>query len=173
MNSFVSREANQATRGRFLSYRRAAVEARPPAPDDCARGSSGAAAPWDSCCAISRAGAGLRSIAEPVVDTTSEFAELVLAMLGVAAKLEPAHRQAHGAGPGRRQSKGRQIRPQADAHPAPAVGGSRTRRRRRDTAQRYPDRPTLAGLRHHGEKQKRCQNDQVYDTLQHRRPPGS
>jgi DNA invertase Pin-like site-specific DNA recombinase len=30
----------------------------------------------------------LRSIAEPVVDTTSDFAELVLAMLGVAAKLE-------------------------------------------------------------------------------------
>ena len=35
-----------------------------------------------------RAGVGLRSIAEPVVDTTSDFAELVLAMLGVAAKLE-------------------------------------------------------------------------------------
>src|SRR6266481_9762509 len=34
---------------------------------------------------MQRAGAGLRSIAEPVVDTTSE---LVLAMLGVAAKLE-------------------------------------------------------------------------------------
>jgi hypothetical protein len=30
----------------------------------------------------------LRSLAEPVVDTTSDFAELVLAMLGVAAKLE-------------------------------------------------------------------------------------
>jgi len=35
-----------------------------------------------------QAGAGLRSLAEPVVDTTSDFAELVLAMLGVAAKLE-------------------------------------------------------------------------------------
>jgi len=35
-----------------------------------------------------KAGAGLRSIAEPVVDTTSDFAELVLAMPGVAAKLE-------------------------------------------------------------------------------------
>ena len=34
------------------------------------------------------AGAGLQSLAEPVVDTTSDFAELVLAMLGVAAKLE-------------------------------------------------------------------------------------
>src|SRR6476661_8035559 len=37
---------------------------------------------------MQRAGAGLRSIAEPVVDTTSDFAELVLALLGVAAKLE-------------------------------------------------------------------------------------
>jgi DNA invertase Pin-like site-specific DNA recombinase len=37
---------------------------------------------------MQRAGAGLRSIAEPVVDTTSDFAELVLAMLGVATKLE-------------------------------------------------------------------------------------
>jgi DNA invertase Pin-like site-specific DNA recombinase len=37
---------------------------------------------------MQRVGAGLRSIAEPVVDTTSDFAELVLAMLGVAAKLE-------------------------------------------------------------------------------------
>ena len=30
----------------------------------------------------------LRSLAEPVLDTTGDFAELVLAMLGVAAKLE-------------------------------------------------------------------------------------
>jgi DNA invertase Pin-like site-specific DNA recombinase len=37
---------------------------------------------------MQRIGAGLRSIAEPVLDTTGDFAELVLAMLGVAAKLE-------------------------------------------------------------------------------------
>lgn len=37
---------------------------------------------------MQRAGAGLRSLAEPMADTTSDFAELVLAMLGVAAKLE-------------------------------------------------------------------------------------
>ena len=37
---------------------------------------------------LKKAGVGLRSIAEPVVDTTSDFAELVLAMLGVAPKLE-------------------------------------------------------------------------------------
>jgi DNA invertase Pin-like site-specific DNA recombinase len=37
---------------------------------------------------MQRAGTGLRSIAEPVVDTRSDFAALVLAMLGVAVKLE-------------------------------------------------------------------------------------
>jgi DNA invertase Pin-like site-specific DNA recombinase len=37
---------------------------------------------------LQKAGAGLRSLGEPVVDTTSDFAEFVLAMLGVAAKLE-------------------------------------------------------------------------------------
>lgn len=37
---------------------------------------------------IQQAGAGLRSLAEPVLDTTGDLAELVLAMLGVAAKLE-------------------------------------------------------------------------------------
>jgi DNA invertase Pin-like site-specific DNA recombinase len=47
--------------------------------------------------------AGLRSLAEPVVDTTSDFAELVLAMLGVAAKLE------------RRRIKERTARGRADA----------------------------------------------------------
>lgn len=52
---------------------------------------------------MQRAGAGLRSLAEPVVDTTSDFAELVLAMLGVAAKLE------------RRRIKERTARGRADA----------------------------------------------------------
>jgi DNA invertase Pin-like site-specific DNA recombinase len=37
---------------------------------------------------MQRAGAGLRSLAEPLVDTTSEFSDLVLAVLGLAAKLE-------------------------------------------------------------------------------------
>jgi DNA invertase Pin-like site-specific DNA recombinase len=37
---------------------------------------------------MQRAGAVLRSLAEPVIDTTSNFAELGLAMLGVAAELE-------------------------------------------------------------------------------------
>jgi DNA invertase Pin-like site-specific DNA recombinase len=52
------------------------------------------------------AGGGLRSIAEPVVDTTSDFGELVLARLGVAAKLERRRileRTARAAGPMRRR----------------------------------------------------------------------
>ena len=37
---------------------------------------------------LQRAGVGLRSLAEPIIDTTSDFAEIVLAVLGVSAKLE-------------------------------------------------------------------------------------
>ncbi len=37
---------------------------------------------------LERAGAGLRSLAEPVIDTTSDFKELILAIFGIAAKLE-------------------------------------------------------------------------------------
>ena len=35
-----------------------------------------------------KAGAGIRSLTEPFLDTTSDFAEIVFAILGVAAKLE-------------------------------------------------------------------------------------
>src|SRR3954469_13264107 len=37
---------------------------------------------------MQRAGAGIRSLAEPFLDTTSDFAEIVFAILDVAAKLE-------------------------------------------------------------------------------------
>ncbi len=37
---------------------------------------------------IQRAGAGIRSLAEPFLDTTSDFAEIIFAILGVAAKFE-------------------------------------------------------------------------------------
>jgi hypothetical protein len=37
---------------------------------------------------MQRAGAGIRSLAEPCLNTTSDFAEIVFAILGVAAKLE-------------------------------------------------------------------------------------
>ena len=58
---------------------------------------------------ILRAGAGLRSIAEPVVDTTSDFAELVLAMLGVAAKLE-RRRSAERTARGRADAKAKSVK---------------------------------------------------------------
>src|ERR1700732_4618566 len=38
--------------------------------------------------ALDKAGAGLLSIAEPLIDTTSDFKELILAIFGIAAKLE-------------------------------------------------------------------------------------
>src|SRR5690349_22912391 len=59
---------------------------------------------------MQRAGAGLRSIAEPVVDTTSDFAELVLAMLGVAAKLERLRPPARGRVRRRRRPAARGLR---------------------------------------------------------------
>ena len=37
---------------------------------------------------MQRKGAGIRSLAEPFLDTTSDFADIVFAILGVAAKLE-------------------------------------------------------------------------------------
>ena len=37
---------------------------------------------------MQRVGAGLRSLAEPALDTTSEYAEIVLAVMGFAASLE-------------------------------------------------------------------------------------
>ncbi len=46
---------------------------------------------------LQKAGAGLRSLAEPVADTTSDFEELVLVMLGVAAKLERRRIKEHTA----------------------------------------------------------------------------
>ena len=38
--------------------------------------------------AVKEAGAGFRSIAEPMVDTTSQFADVIIAVLGVAASYE-------------------------------------------------------------------------------------
>jgi DNA invertase Pin-like site-specific DNA recombinase len=40
---------------------------------------------------MQRAGAGIRSLAEPCLDIMSDFAEIVFAILGVAAKLERRH----------------------------------------------------------------------------------
>jgi DNA invertase Pin-like site-specific DNA recombinase len=95
---------------------------------------------------MQRAGAGLRSIAEPVVDTTSDFAELVLTMLGFAAKLE-RRRMAERTARGRvdAKAKGREIRPQAETHRASAARGAGEDRGRRDTAQRRPQLQRQSG----------------------------
>src|SRR5271157_5162721 len=58
---------------------------------------------------MQRTGAGLRSLAEPVLDTTGDFAELVLAMLGVAAKLE-RRRIAEQTARGRADAKKRGVK---------------------------------------------------------------
>ena len=81
---------------------------------------------------LQKAGAGLRSIAEPVVDTTSDFAELVLAMLGVAAKLERRRiKERTALGRADAKAKRRQIRPQAEAHGASAPRGDQAAGQRR------------------------------------------
>jgi DNA invertase Pin-like site-specific DNA recombinase len=54
---------------------------------------------------MQRAGAGIRSLAEPYLDTTSGFAEIVLAILGAAAKLD-LERTA----PGRADAKANDVR---------------------------------------------------------------
>jgi DNA invertase Pin-like site-specific DNA recombinase len=43
---------------------------------------------WLSPTTCSEPGPGIRSLAEPILDTTSDFAEIIFAILGVAAKLE-------------------------------------------------------------------------------------
>jgi DNA invertase Pin-like site-specific DNA recombinase len=83
---------------------------------------------------MQRAGAGIRSLAEPFLDTTSDFAEIVFAILGVAAKLERRRildRTARG--PGRCQGQRRQIRPASRTSPRtsrkrPAPDSKRARR---------------------------------------------
>ncbi len=52
---------------------------------------------------LGKAGAGLRSLAEPLIDTTSDFREVILAIFGVAAQLEG------------RRIKERTLRGRADA----------------------------------------------------------
>ena len=56
--------------------------------------------------AVKEAGAGFRSIAEPMVDTTSQFADVIIAVLGVAASYE-RHRITERTAAGRVQAKAR------------------------------------------------------------------
>ena len=59
--------------------------------------------------AVKEAGAGFRSIAEPMLDTTSQLAEVVIAVLGVAASWE-RQRIAERTGAGRAQAKARGVK---------------------------------------------------------------
>lgn len=59
--------------------------------------------------AVREAGAGFRSIAEPMVDTTSQFAEVIIAVLGVAASYE-RHRITERTTAGRSQAKARGVK---------------------------------------------------------------
>jgi DNA invertase Pin-like site-specific DNA recombinase len=86
---------------------------------------------------MQRAGAGLRSLAEPVVDTTSDFAELMLAMLGVAAKL------------GRRRIVERTARGRADAKAKGVQFGRKpilTPHQQREARNRIEGGETLRGV---------------------------
>ena len=58
---------------------------------------------------IREAGAGFRSLAEPLVDTTSELAEVVIAVLGIAAKYERG-RIIERTSAGRTQAKARGVK---------------------------------------------------------------
>jgi hypothetical protein len=74
---------------------------------------------------MQRAGAGIRSLAEPFLDTTSDFAENHLRHPWRRGEARtPTHSRTHRARPSRRQGEGRQIWPQAEAHPAPEARGA-------------------------------------------------
>src|SRR3546814_10354689 len=59
--------------------------------------------------AVKEAGAGFRSIAEPMVDNTSQFAEVVIAVLGIAASYERP-RITERTAAGRVQAKARGVK---------------------------------------------------------------
>jgi DNA invertase Pin-like site-specific DNA recombinase len=59
--------------------------------------------------AVREASAGFRSIAEPMVGTTSQFAEVIIAVLGVAASYE-RHRITERTAAGRVQAKARGVK---------------------------------------------------------------
>jgi DNA invertase Pin-like site-specific DNA recombinase len=77
--------------------------------------------------AVREAGAGFRSIAEPMVDTTSQFAEVIIAVLGVAASYE-RHRITERTAAGRGQGPWREVRPAHCPYPSPAGRSAPTAR---------------------------------------------
>ena len=83
---------------------------------------------------MQKAGAGIRSLAEPFLDTTSDFAEIVFAILGVAAKLE-RRRILDRTARGRADAKAKGVKfGRKPPHPAPAEGSDQAARRGRRNA---------------------------------------
>jgi len=77
-----------------------------------------------------RAGAGIRSLAEPFLDTTSDFAEFVFAILGASRRswnIAASRNAPHGAAPTPRPRASNSA--QAETHPAPAARGNQASRR--------------------------------------------
>jgi DNA invertase Pin-like site-specific DNA recombinase len=79
---------------------------------------------------MQRAGAGIRSLAEPFLDTTSDFAEIVFAILGVAAKLEHRRiKERTARGRADAKAKGVKFGRKPKLTPAPAARGDQAARR--------------------------------------------
>ncbi|MER8811011.1 hypothetical protein [Mesorhizobium australicum] len=99
--------------------------------------------------AIQRKGAGLRLLDEPLIDTTSEMADLIMFVVGWAAHWQRRNILRCTA-IGRKTSDGarREIRPEAEAHCAAAPGYRAKVRRRRQ----HPS----AGCRLSGERKHPC-----------------
>jgi plasmid stability protein len=81
-------------------------------------------------------GADLRSLAEPELDTKGDFAELVLTMLGVTAKLERRRisNARRGVAPTRRRKASNSDASRNLPHTSSARRGNRSRRPRRNAA---------------------------------------
>src|SRR5271170_8077931 len=77
---------------------------------------------------IQKAGAGIRSLAEPFLDTTSDFAEVVFAILGVAAKLE-RRRILERTARGRADAKAKGVKFGRKPTPTPAARSDQAARR--------------------------------------------
>ena len=62
-------------------------------------------------------------MAEPLIDRTSYFKKVILAILQVAAKLERRQITERAERGNRCEGEGRDVWPRAEAHPAPDEGG--------------------------------------------------
>jgi DNA invertase Pin-like site-specific DNA recombinase len=92
---------------------------------------------------MQRAGAGIRSLADPFLDTRSDFAEIISAILGVATKLE-RRRISERTARGRADAKAKASNSAASrSHRAPAEKGPQAPPSGRDAAER---RPSLSRL---------------------------